>query len=236
MNPYVDTTNELRKIPAPVNMYKRRFPNCRINSIKTKLPQLSTIPRIITVASDWIGLLYALKICIMYGRIAFEPVKCVITKSDTMMKNGFKVLLRFNSANFSAKVGNACEHWSSSLIHNPHDFERSLWRCSSLNSWATKWPGTQPRSQRSEFSACSVRFFESSHWGVSGTCGNRRHCQYCGNFASVYSQLGIFTLWNWTFCKKNKSILTKLNANAEVIGIIKPTRAIDLHGKNAFKM
>lgn len=85
------------------------------------------------------------------------------------MTNGLSVRFRFNSDIFWASVGDGCEHFCSILLHVAHDFERSLCCWSLLNSWATVWLGTQPRSHRSEFSASFVRFFDRRNWGVSGT-------------------------------------------------------------------
>lgn len=85
------------------------------------------------------------------------------------MMNGLKVRFCFNSINFSTKVGKGCEHFKPFLAHESHDFVSSLWRFKSSNSRDTVSFETQPRSQRSDFSASSVRFFERSHCGVSGT-------------------------------------------------------------------
>lgn len=96
------------------------------------------------------------------------PLNCDRKNNVITMANGFSVRFRFNSDSFSIIVGNGWVHFTFCLIQLLHDFERSLCRCRSWNSWVTASLDTQPRNQQSDFSASAVRFFDNNHCGVSG--------------------------------------------------------------------
>lgn len=154
--------------PDPIVRKRRRLPINRIEHKNVNWPKLSKKFRNTAARSSATGLSYALKICTMYERIANTPVNCCKKNNGIKIANGLRVDFRFNSDSFSRNVGNGCEHFKFCLMHVLHEFERILCRCRSLNSCAIASAGTHPRSQRSDFFASFVRFFDRSHCGVSG--------------------------------------------------------------------
>lgn len=135
------------------------------------LPNSPTSPTITVAQLASIGIPYAFNIWTVYGRIARMPVNCDNRKMDMTNKNGFSVRLRISSRILSMIVGAGCGHFTFCLMHTLHELDRSLYRWSDLNSCSTPLGDTQPRSHCNDFNASSVRFFDSSHNGVSGTCG-----------------------------------------------------------------
>lgn len=149
--------------------YNRRLPT---KWITNKNMKFAKILRKFSTAAAWsgeIGVLYALKICTINGRIATNRVICNIDNSVTTMANGFMNCLRFNWANFSNIVNGGCVQINFFLIHGTHDLMRSLYCWSEWNSSIASASGIQPRNQRSAFNASLGRFFDSSHNGDSGT-------------------------------------------------------------------
>lgn len=133
------------------------------------LPNSPTSPTITVAQLASSGMPYAFNIWTVYGRIARMPVNCDNRKMDMTNKNGFSVRLRVSSRILSMIVGAGCGHLTFCLMHTLHELDRSLYRWSDLNSCSTPLGDTQPRSHCNDFNASSVRFFDSSHNGVSGT-------------------------------------------------------------------
>lgn len=155
-------------IPNSIVKYMRRLPVNRTKHMNITLTRLSSVLIIAAARSGAIGLSYALKICTINGRIEFVPVNWTKMNSDRTIINGLRIRLRFNSANFSRIVGNGCEHGKFNFAQDWHDFDCSLCRCKSPNSWLMWCRVVQPRSHCNDFSASVKRFFESNHCGVSG--------------------------------------------------------------------
>lgn len=84
------------------------------------------------------------------------------------MINGFTVRYRNSSRYFSSNVGGGWPHFWLCLLHELQDVERSHCRCSDCSSLDTDGFETQPRNQQRASAASSSRFFDNSHWGVSG--------------------------------------------------------------------
>lgn len=121
---------------AQLNMvkYSGRFPVNRSNVRKQNIPKLLTTPDRAAARSGTIGLSYALKICTLYGIIAITPANRAITNAAITIQNGFIVCDRPSSWILSRIVGNGCGHFWFCLMQFAHDFENSLYRCSSCSS------------------------------------------------------------------------------------------------------
>lgn len=156
-------------IPVKFVKYSVRFPVHRSNVRKQKIPKLLTTLAIAFARSGAIGLSYAVKISTLYGIIAITPANSAITNAAITMQNGFFVCDRPSSRNRWHIVGIGCGHFWFILIQLLHDFERSVYRCSSWSSLATADFGAHPRNHCKAFSASAVRFFASSQIGVSGS-------------------------------------------------------------------
>lgn len=136
---------------------------------KIIFPSNPTTPIITFAQLTSSGIPYACKICTKYGRMASIPENCDNRKMPNTKKNGLSVRLRISSRNFSMIVGGGCMHLIFRLMQILHELECSLYRSNELNSSSTAFGDTQPRSHCNDFCASSVRFFDSSHNGVSGT-------------------------------------------------------------------
>lgn len=100
------------------------------------------------------------------------PENCAIKNATHSKTNGFKFLFRTNSCSFCTVVGGGCVHLMLSFTHLEHEFEITLYRSSSWNSFSTALGDTHPRSHCRDLRASSFRFLESSHRGVSGIYNN----------------------------------------------------------------
>lgn len=180
--------------------YKFRLPaylTKHTNAIYAKLALNVTTA---TARSGAIGLSYALKICTKNGRIEESPVNWLRKNSAITIINGLIVCFRFNSENFSAKLGKGCKHLTFCLIHKLHAVDSSLCCFILLNSSATTSLDVQPRSQRSDFSASLTRFFDKSHCGVSGICEYSKVVDIIWNCYSMFfinSRNKLKISWIW---------------------------------------
>lgn len=142
-------------------------------STHVMVPTMPVTPSATVAQFGLIGVPYTVRMRMMYGRIACMPENCVTQNTMSSTANGFNVRFRTNSFNFCAAVGGGCIHFCSAFTHSGHAFEYSLYRTMPANSFSTAFGDTHPRSHCNDFNASSVRFFDSSHNGVSGIWDNQ---------------------------------------------------------------
>lgn len=96
-------------------------------------------------------------------------MSCEKAKHDSVKMKGLRFRLRMSSWSFWLNVGGGWSQTDLAFWHDPHEFEYTLYRCISLNSFSTFLGGTHPLNHCSDFNASFGLFFDSSHIGVSGT-------------------------------------------------------------------
>lgn len=143
-----------------------------ITAVTNRNTKFAKILRKLSTAADWSGcngVLYALKICTINGRIAKIRVTWKMKINASTMANGLSDCWRFNWASFSIIVAGGCLHINCLLMHGTHDFVRSLYCWSEWNSSIAAPSETQPRNHRRAFNASCDRSALSNQIGDSGT-------------------------------------------------------------------
>lgn len=145
------STNDVFQWSAP-NTWKSRWPNFPLHQMSSSLDHLESDCRRPWGFGPWMAVSRnhlwpqcerreeGKKILLIYlrrvHRFGFKaekdsPVNWERKNNDTTIANGFKVRFRFSSAHFSARVGNGWMHCWFCLMHELHEFDRSLWRFNS---------------------------------------------------------------------------------------------------------